>query len=231
MVTTLRNADERFPSITVGRPRSNREDRVHDADSNALSRRGTSAPLRRTSVCAHEFNWVIAGCAPRARSAFNSRGDPRNSIERTDDRPGLRGTSETASPGALTSIGINPVATSTRSHCLTPGMSSGTPVPVGLVMSASPTRKIVCVQVLPWAPTRAAAPALSPPVSMRSAMTSGTAVSRSENRLALDGSVPRASTVIDAPSGGRSWDAGGGDGVCARAAAPSPTSATIIAAR
>ena len=54
---------------------------------------------------------------------------------------------------------------------------------------------------------------------MRSAMTSGTTVSSSENRLALAGSSPSASTVIEAPSGGRSWDGGGG-GVwaCARAA-------------
>jgi hypothetical protein len=102
VLTMLRNADERLPSITVGRPRSNRDERVHDADSSALSRCGDSVPLRNRSVCAHEFNCVIAGCAPCARSAFNSGGEPRNSIERNDVRRGSRGTSDTAIPGALT---------------------------------------------------------------------------------------------------------------------------------
>jgi len=49
-------------------------------------------------------------------------------------------------------------------------MSSGVPVPLGLVMSASPTRKIVCVHVLPCAPTRAGDPAPVPPASIRSAI-------------------------------------------------------------
>jgi hypothetical protein len=67
---------------------------------------------------------------------------------------------------------------------------------------------------------------------MRSAMTSGTTVSSSENRLALAGREPRASTVIDAPSGGRSWDGGGPGGVCACAVAVIATiAAVIIAAR
>jgi hypothetical protein len=102
---------------------------------------------------------VIAGGESDALPAFSSGGDPRNSIVRIQLELGGRGASATAIPGALTSIGISPVATSTRSHWLTPGISSGTPVPVGLVMSASPTRKIVCVHVLPCAPTRAGAEA------------------------------------------------------------------------
>jgi len=59
--------------------------------------------------------------------------------------------------------------------------------------------------VLPCAPTRAGDPALMPPVSMRSPMTSATEV-RSGKMLALDGSVPSASTVNEAPRGGRPFD-------------------------
>ena len=206
MLTRFRNAEARFPSITFSRSRSKRDDRVHDADSSAPSRSGTSGPPRNRSACAHESSRVIAGGDAVALPAFNAGGEPMNSIVRIHDAAGRRGTSDTAMPGALTSIGIRPVATSTRSHCSTPGISSGAPVPLGLVMSASPTRYVVCVQVLPCAPTRAGDPALMPPVSMRSPITSGTVV-RSGKRLALVGRPPSASTVIHAPSGGRSWDA------------------------
>src|SRR6058998_2249240 len=104
----FRKADERLPSITVGRPRSNRDDRVHEADNSAPSRCGIGSPLRNRSVYAHEFIWVMAGCAPVARPAFKIGGDPKNSIDRTGAAPGRRGTSETAMPGALRSIGIMP---------------------------------------------------------------------------------------------------------------------------
>ncbi len=122
---------------------------------------------------------------------------------------------------------MSPVETSTRSQTSTPGMSSGVPVPLRFVMSASPTRYVVCVHVLPCAPTRAGAPALIPPVSMRSPMTSAIDV-RSGKMLALEGSVPSASTVNEAPSGGRPFD---GHDVCSCARAEPATSiATATAA-
>src|SRR5260221_2673638 len=131
---TFRNAEVRFPSITLGWSRSKRDDRVHDADRSALSRAGISGPLRKRSLCSQEFRREIAGGEAVALPAFNAGGDPRKSKVRTHDAPGGRGTSDTAISRALTSIGISPVATSTRSHCLTPGISRGTPVPVGLVI-------------------------------------------------------------------------------------------------
>ena len=99
----------------------------------------------------------MAGGESVSLPAASAGGVPRNSIARIHDAAGCRGISVTAMPGALTSIGIRPVATSTRSHWSTPGISSGAPLPIGSVMSASPTRKIVCVHELPCAPTRAAA--------------------------------------------------------------------------
>jgi len=133
---------------------------------------------------------------------------------------GRFGMSVTINPGALASIGSMPLAASTCSQASTPGISSGSPVNVGLVMSTSPARNAVCVQVLPWAPTRDGDPAAVPPASMRSAITSGTMVSSSAYTFALDGSSASASTVISAPSGGRSSNGSGG---CAAAGAASAT--------
>src|SRR5258707_9561909 len=120
VLTMLRNAEARLASITFGRPRSKRDDRVHDAESSALSRSGTSGPLRKRSEWAQEFMRVIAGGEAVGLPALSAGGDPRNSIVRIHVVPGWRGTSDTVTPGALTSIGSSPVATSTRSHWLTP---------------------------------------------------------------------------------------------------------------
>ena len=138
--------------------------------------------------------------------ALSEGGDPMNEIERSQSVAGARGSSAIARPGALRSIGIKPVETSARSHVSTPGRSSGVPLPLGSVTSTSPSVNKVCVHVLPWAPTRAGSPALNPPLSIRSAMTSGTAVSSSENRLPGAGSRPSASLVSVLPRGGRSGD-------------------------
>src|ERR1041384_2330447 len=99
----LRNAEARLPSMTVGCPRSKRDERVHDAASSALSRSGTSGPLRKRSACAHEFMRVIAGGDAAVSPAFNTGGDPRNSIDRIHVALGGRGRSDTAMPGALAS--------------------------------------------------------------------------------------------------------------------------------
>jgi hypothetical protein len=109
--------------------------------------------------------------------------DPVPSITRVHVCVGRRGASEIASPGALMSIGIRPVATSTWSQLSTPGSRSGEPLPSLLLMSTPSRRKTVCVHELPRAPRRAALPVLRPPVSTRSLMTSGITVSISESRL------------------------------------------------
>ncbi len=187
-----------------------------DASAPARSDDVESGPLKNRLPCAHESRRLIAGGFALLLPAFITGTDPVSSSARDHASAGRRGVSVTAMPGADTSIGINPVATSTCCHTSTPGISSGRPVVVGSVTSASPTRKVVCVHVLPCAPTRDGAPAAVPPVSMRSAMTSATIMSRSAKRFVLDGSAPSGSTVISAPSGGRSSNDAG---VCARALA------------
>ncbi len=165
--------DERVAAIAVKRP----------------SRRLAIGPPARIFPCSHEFRRAIDGRRPVSPAALRPGDDPVAETTLNQSLPDPRGVRVIARPGALRSIGINPVATSTRSHMSTPGSSSGVPVPFGSVMSTSPSVKSVCVQVLPCAPTRAGSPALSPPVSIRSAMTSGTAVSSSENRLPGAGSI------------------------------------------
>ena len=74
-----------------------------------------------------------------ALPALAKDGDPNSSIDRSVEAPGRRGVSATVMAGALASIGMRPVETSARSHTSTPGISSGVPVPLRFVMSASPT--------------------------------------------------------------------------------------------
>ena len=87
---------------------------------------------------AWEFRRLMLGGTVVALPAFNSGGDPNSSIARISDAAGRSGVSATDIPGAPASIGIIPVATSIRSQTSTPGISSGVPVPLRLVMSASP---------------------------------------------------------------------------------------------
>ena len=67
-------------------------------------------------------------------------GAPMSSSDRVHVESGRLGIIVTAIPGALTSIGIRPVAISTESQTSVGGISSGVPAPLRLVMSASPTR-------------------------------------------------------------------------------------------
>src|SRR5450759_2604549 len=130
VLTRFRKADDRFASITLALFRSKWDERVQVTDSSAPSRSGTSGPLRNRSVFAHELRRVIAGGDAVELPAFSAGGDPRNWNVRIHAAAGCRGTRDTAMPGAFTSIGMSPVATSTFSHWSTPGMSSGAPVPV-----------------------------------------------------------------------------------------------------
>ena len=87
---------------------------------------------------AWEFRRLMVGGTVVALPALNSGGDPNSSIARISDAAGRSGVSATDIPVAPASIGIIPVATSIRSQTSTPGISSGVPVPLRLVMSASP---------------------------------------------------------------------------------------------
>src|SRR3954451_1031499 len=96
----------------------------------------------------------MAGAAASCVDALNAGADPVTSIVRVQAvAGGWRGSSVTDMPGDPTSIGIRPVATDACSQTSMPGISSGTPVIVGFVMSTSPIRNVVCVQLLPCAPT------------------------------------------------------------------------------
>src|SRR4029079_10723593 len=177
-----------------------------------------TGPLSSRLPCAHESRRAIEGGVELLLPALNAGTEAVTSSARVHAvDAGRFGISETIIPGALASIGSIPLATSTCSQRSTPGISSGRPVNVGLVISTSPARKAVCVHVLPCAPTRDGDPAAVPPGSIRSGVTYGTIVSRSANTFALDGSSASAPTVISAPSGGRSSNGNGG-----RAAAPRP---------
>ena len=114
-------------------------------------------------------------------------GAPKNSIDRVHAAAGRAGTNVTAGPGALTSSGSPAVATSILCQPRTPGMSSGVPLPRGSVISTSPTRNIVWVQVLPLAPSRGAWPTVMLPASTRSVITSAIEVSSSEKSVVADG--------------------------------------------
>src|SRR4051794_2391048 len=157
VLVTLRNADPRLASRVVGRSRSKYEARFHVADTSAPTR-GVNGPLMNRFACAQVLSRTIAGGESERLPAFIAGADPVNSNVRSHDAAGFLGVTVTAIPGAPTSIGITPVAIATCSHASTPGISSGSPVRLGLVMSTSPTRKTVCVQVLPCAPTRDGAP-------------------------------------------------------------------------
>src|SRR5689334_20526379 len=139
-----------------------------------------TGPLRTRLPCAHELRRAIDGGFEVLLPALNAGTDAVTSSARVQlANAGRFGTSVTINPGALASIGSIPLAASTCSQASTPGISSGRPVNVGLVMSTSPARNAVCVQVLPCAPTRDGDPAAVPPASIRSAITSGTMVSSS----------------------------------------------------
>src|SRR6266571_2089263 len=104
-----------------------------------------------------------------------------------------------------------------------PGRRSGAPLPSDVVISTPSRRNTACVHELPWAPMRAALPVVSPPVSTRSVITSGTTVSSSVKRLPPLGRSPSASTVSVVPRGGRSI---GPDGVCEAAGIAKDTKET-----
>src|SRR4029434_3513514 len=169
---------------------------------NAPSRSPEIGPPPMKLPCAHESIRAIDGISVVAPPAFRKDGETNRSSDRCHDADGRRGDSSTAIPGALASTGMMPVDTSTRSNSTTPGDRSGAPDPLGSVMSASPSLNKVWVQVLPCAPDRAGFPALTPPVSTRSVMTSGMEVSSRVKTLALEGSSPSASTVNVLPRGG-----------------------------
>jgi len=113
------------------------------ADISPLSRSGVSWPPMKRLARTPEFSRAIDGGVSVALPAFANGGDPNSSNERSVAAPGRRGVSVTAIAGASTSIGIRPVETSTRSQTSMPGISSGVPVPLRFVMSASPTRYVV----------------------------------------------------------------------------------------
>ena len=97
-----------------------------------------------------------------------------------------------------------PLFTSMRSNSSTPGIASGVPLPSGSLRLMSPTRKSVCVHVLPCAPMCAAVPAYRPPPSMRFDTNSGWIVSSTEYRLPLDGRSisTQAGVVVSTAAGG-----------------------------
>src|SRR3954470_1736571 len=215
VLVTLAKTFANVPICATVLSRSEYDERIQLAETSAFNPSRMGPPTKRLAR-APELSRVSDGGVVVALPALANAGDPNSSSVRNSDVFGPRGSSVTSIAGALMSIGIMPVVTSTRSQTSTPGISSGVPVPLRFVMSASPTRYVVCVQLLPCAPTRAGDPALMPPVSIRSPMTSATEV-RSGKMLALTGSAPSGSTVNEAPSGGRSRD---GQAGCSWGSAP-----------
>ena len=198
------------------------------------SRPGIIGPLINRLPSCQPSRRSIAGGLLTVRPACSPGGAKKPSTLRVQLAAGRRGVSETASPGALTSTGIRPVWTSTRSHSWTPGMNSGVPLPDGSVTLMSPMRNCVWVQVLPCAPMRAGCPMWRPPVSIWSEMRSAGIVSSSEYRLSLDGrSISAASGMVVTSIGrSRGVSAGSaGEGACAaaRGAAQASASSTTVA--
>src|SRR4051794_28969866 len=101
-----------------------------------------TGPLRSRLPCAHESRRAIDGGFEVLLPALNAGTEAVTSSARVQVvSAGRFGISVTIIPGVLASIGSIPLATSTCSHASTPGISSGRPVNVGLVMSTSPARK------------------------------------------------------------------------------------------
>ena len=139
VLVTLTNTLASVPVSAAVLSRSEYDERIQLADRSALRRSPTGALMNRL-LRTPEFKREMVGGVSVALPALRNDGDPNSWNARVVVAAGPSGIRVTAIAGEFASIGIRPVATSTRCQTSTPGISSGVPVPLKLVMSASPTR-------------------------------------------------------------------------------------------
>jgi hypothetical protein len=184
-------------------PRSNCEERVVEAAISKPARSGTTGPPITTLAWDHASGRAIAGARFEA-AATNGFRDPATIPLADQVGDGRRGSSETSTPGPVTSAGARPDVTATICHRAIGGTNIGTP-PCGLVMSTSSMRNVVWFHELRNAPSRAGSAGFRPAEKL-SLTTGACVVSSVEKRLSVDGRSSNASAGKTDVSGATSRD-------------------------